>query len=82
MNKEEIIIETLGEAEDVLSYVSDIFENYGLVSVADLYDLCGVPSNYEDNKIGWKDSYSVSKMYILKTKYGYQLKLPKPVELV
>lgn len=78
---EEIIFGTLGEAEDVLSCVLDIFKDYGSVSVADLYDLCGVPSNYKDNKIGWKDSYSVSKMYILRTKYGYQLKLPKPVEL-
>ena len=78
----EIIIETLDEAEEVLSFVSDIFEDYGVVYVADLYDLCGVPCNYKDNKIGWKDSYSVSKMYILKTKYGYQLKLPKPVDLV
>src|SRR5574344_1635828 len=82
MKAEEIIIGTLGEAEEVLSCVLDIFKDYGSVSVADLYDLCGVPSNYKDNKIGWKDSYSVSKMYILKTEYGYQLKLPKPVELV
>ena len=79
---EDIIIETLGEAEDVLYCVLDIFEDYGSVSVADLYEICGVPSNYKDNKIGWKDLYSVSKMYVLKTKYGYQLKLPKPVELV
>ena len=79
---EDIIIGTLGEAEDVLSYVLDIFEDYGSVSVADLHDLCGVSSDYKDNKIGWKDSHSVSKMYILKTKYGYQLKLPKPVKLV
>ena len=79
---EEIIIETLDEAEEVLSFVSDIFEKYGVVYVADLYDLCGVPSNFKDNKIGWNDSHSVSKMYISKTKYGYQLKLPKPVDLV
>lgn len=79
---DKIFFETLDEAEEVLSFVSDIFEDYGVVYVADLYDLCGVPSTFKDNMIGWNDSYSVSKMYILKTKYGYQLKLPKPVDLV
>ena len=78
----EIIIETLDEAEKVLSFISDIFEDYGVVYVADVYDLCGVPSNFKDNKIGWNDSHSVSKMHILKTKYGYKLKLPKPVDII
>ena len=79
---DEIILETLDEAEKVLSFISDIFEDYGVVYVADVYDLCGVPSNFKDNKIGWNDSHSVSKMHILKTKYGYKLKLPKPVDII
>ena len=51
------------------------------VSVADLYDLCGLTSRFKDNQIGWKDPDSMAKMYIVRTRQGYQLKLPKPVEL-
>ena len=77
----DIIIETRKEAEDVLSHINDIFEAYGSVSVADLYDLCGLTGSYKDNKIGWKDPDSIAKMCIVRTRQGYQLKLPKPVDL-
>ena len=39
-----IILETRKDAEDVLSAVEDVFEAYGLVTVADLCDLCSVTS--------------------------------------
>ena len=77
----DIIVGTRKEAEDILSYINDIFEDYGSVSVADLYDLCGLTSRFKDNQIGWKDPDSMAKMYIVRTRQGYQLKLPKPVEL-
>ena len=39
-----ILLETRKDAEDVLSAVEDVFEAYGLVTVADLCDLCSVTS--------------------------------------
>ena len=79
--REIIILETRKDAEDLLSAVEDVFEMYGLVTVADLRDLCSVTSSYEDNLIGWKDSDSIARAYITRDKYGYKLIFPKPVSL-
>jgi len=52
----DIILETRGEAEEVLSNMVDILYDFNEVSVADLYDLCGISnSNWTDNKYGWTD---------------------------
>lgn len=76
----DIVIETRKEAEAVLSHINDIFKNHGSVSVADVCDLCGLTSSFNDVKIGWEDPDSIAKMYIVRTRQGYQLKLPKPVD--
>lgn len=54
-NFRDIILETRGEAEEVLSNLVDIVYDYGSASVADLYDLVGVTGNFTDNKYGWTD---------------------------
>jgi hypothetical protein len=53
-DSEEIILESREEAETVLERMSDIINAYGIVSVADLYDLVGIPSRHTDNKWGWE----------------------------
>ena len=78
---DDIIFDNRGEAEEVLSDVLDIFIDYGSVSVADLHDLCGVPSAYKDNHIGWKDADSINRAYVISNRNGYRIILPKPVEL-
>lgn len=70
----DIIIDSRGEAEEVLSRMGEIIEEYDVVSVADLYDLLGVPSNYTDNKYGWTN---ISRAEVERTRDGYRLKLPK-----
>lgn len=52
-NFRDIILETRGEAEDVLSSLIDIAYEYGSASVADLYDLVGVTGSFTDNRYGW-----------------------------
>ena len=52
---DDIILDNRGEAEEVLSRMDELIDTYGLVSVADLYDLVGVTGNYTDNKYGWTD---------------------------
>ena len=51
-----------------------IFVLYGVVSVADMYDLCGMTCNYTDNKYGWK---SLARADISRVRDGYMIKLPK-----
>lgn len=49
-------------------------DRYGVVSVADMYDLCGMTCNYTDNKYGWK---SLARADISRVRDGYMIKLPK-----
>lgn len=77
-NYDDIIFDNRGEAEDVLSRMDELISTYGLVSVADLYDLVGVTGNYTDNKYGWTNIRSAS---VIRVRDGYMLKLPKALPL-
>ena len=50
---DDILFESRGEAEDVLSHLVDLTIDYGVASVADFYDLSGIESQFTDNKYGW-----------------------------
>lgn len=75
---DDIIVGSRGEAEEVLSQMDDLIDNYGDVSVADLYDLVGKSSNYTDCKYGWKN---VRNAEAVRVRDGYLLKLPRVIPL-
>lgn len=75
---DDIILESRGEAEDVLDRMDDLLDTYGIVSVADLYDLVGIQGNYTDNKYGWTNLRNAD---IQRLRDGYLLKLPKAIPL-
>ena len=75
---DDVILGTRGEAEDVLAHMDDLIELYGVVSVADLYDLVGVTCDYTDNKYGWTN---LATAVPVRTNGGYVLKLPKALPL-
>ena len=75
---DEIVLESRGEAEEVLERMDDLLDNYGIVSVADLYDLVGITGNYTDNKYGWTSLRNAS---VQRLRDGYLLKLPKALPL-
>lgn len=77
-NFDDIILESRGEAEEVLSHLVDLTEDYGMASVADLYDLVGVTSNFTDNKYGWDN---LSSARVVPVRGGYLLELPRPIVL-
>lgn len=74
----DIILETRGEAEDVLARMDELIELYGMVSVADLYDLVGITGNYTDNKYGWTNIRNAEPIHV---RDGYMLRLPKVTSL-
>lgn len=78
MDLDDIIIETRGEAEEVLSNLVDLIENYDVVSVSDYYDLVGIESNFTDNKWGWTNLRDAS---VERTRKGYCIRLPRPKEI-
>lgn len=73
-----IIIESRGEAEDVLGHLADLIEDYGVASVADYYDLLGIESAFTDNNYGWTN---ISSAYVQRVRQGYSINLPRPREI-
>lgn len=76
---DDIVIDNRGEAEEVLDRMEEIIATYGLVSVADFYELVGVPSNYTDNNYGWSN---LRNAYVDRlSDGGYIIKLPRAFQL-
>lgn len=75
---DDIILETRGEAEEVISRMEELIDMYGVVAVADLYDLVGVTGNYTDNKYGWTN---INSAQAVRVRNGYIIKLPKPLPI-
>jgi hypothetical protein len=71
---DDIVLESRGEAEGVLARMDELIETYGIVSVADLYDLVGKTCNYTDNKYGWTNIRNAEP---IRVRDGYMLKMPK-----
>lgn len=71
---DDIVLDTRGEAEDVLTRMDELIETYEMASVADLYDLVGMTGNYTDNKYGWSNLRNAE---VVRVRDGYLLKLPK-----
>lgn len=71
---DDVIIDNRGEAEEVLSRMDEILDKYGVVSVADFYDLVGIAGRYTDNKYGWTNLQNAS---VVRVRDGYVIKLPR-----
>ena len=71
----EIELESRDEAYLVIDRLGDLIEEYGLATVADLYDLCGITTEYTDENWGWT---SARYMSVIRSRRGYMLQLPKP----
>ena len=72
---DEIVLETRGEAENVLEHLVDLTIDYGQATVADLYDLVGATSSFTDNKYGWTELRGVNA--VRARGGGYLLNLPR-----
>lgn len=75
---DDVVLETRGEAEEVLDRMDELIKTYGVVSVADMYDLIGKSCNYTDNKYGWTNIRNAEPIHV---RDGYLLKLPKALPI-
>lgn len=76
-SSKDILIESRREADMILDQMEAVINTYGMVSVADLYDLCGLTSpHYKDTKYGWTD---ISNAKVVRVREGYILDLPNPM---
>lgn len=70
---DDLVLETRGDAEDVMDRMAEAIQDYGMVTVADMYDAVGLSCNYTDNKYGWRD---LRDAQIVRVRDGYMLKMP------
>lgn len=76
---DEVVVDTRGEAQDVLARMDEIVEQYGVVSVADLYELAGIRNdNYMTHKYGWT---SIRNADVIRVRDGYLIKMPKAMPI-
>lgn len=76
---DDLIFDSRGEAEAVLNQMDVIIDTYGVVSVADLYDLADLSAPYTSNKYGWTN---VSTADVARLRDGgYVIKLPRAMPI-
>ena len=75
---DEVILGTRAEAEEVLDALEDMLTQYGLVRVADLYDMVGVSGDPTNNAYGWT---SLKNARIVRVKDGYLIEMPKAMPI-
>lgn len=75
---DDIVLGNRPDADDVLNALLEMIELYGQATVADLYDLVGVSTDFTDNAWGWKDLRSATVRPI---RGGYLLNLPRTTPL-
>lgn len=75
---DDIVLADRGEAQDVIDRMDELMDAYGLVRVADLYDLVGVTGSYTDNKYGWTN---IRNAEIVRVRDGYMIKMPRAVPI-
>ena len=74
---DDVVLETRGEAEEVLDYLYDMLKEYSIVRVADLYDTVGITDrSHTSVRFGWTDLRG-SKI-VRAMGGGFILKLPNP----
>ena len=71
----DIIFETRKDASDVLEKMLDTVDEYGFVTLADLYGLSNIAASVTDSKYGWTN---IKNCEVVNTEHGYIINLPKP----
>lgn len=74
----DITLDSRAEAESVLNCMDEMMDEYGIVRVADLYDLVGHTGEYTDNHYGWTN---IRNAEIISTRDGYRIKMPRPLPI-
>nr|DAK78759.1 MAG TPA: hypothetical protein [Caudoviricetes sp.] len=76
--RNEIIFDSRSDANDVIDRMSDIIDQYGQASLADLNALIGASSNFIDDNWGWTDMGSFN---VRQVRDGFMLTHDEPQSL-
>lgn len=72
---EDVFFDSRLDAEMVLGRLMEMIEEYGRVTVGDLYSLCGLPTTHTSQRYGWTRIHGVE---IANTRDGWVIELPSP----
>lgn len=75
---DDIIFNSRGEAEAVREQMVEVIDQYGFVTVADMYDMADLPAPYTSSKYGWTN---IRTAETVRARDGYVLKLPKAMPI-
>lgn len=74
----EVIVDTRGDAQQVLDEMFRHLDEYKTVSVAEFYDLVGVTGKFTDNQWGWTNLNAAG---VSRVREGFRIELPRPISL-
>lgn len=74
----DLVLASREEADLVLERLLDILDKYDVASVADLYELTGLPTSHVDNKWGWTQLHNTE---VRQVRDGWLLNLPPAEEI-
>ena len=75
---DQIVYDNRADAENVLNALAERTVQYGVATVADLYEFSGIPSSYTDTDYGWPE---IGGSHVDRVRDGYVIRLPRPERL-
>lgn len=73
---EDVVFDTRADAEEVLSTLAELIDQYDFATVADFFDASGLESKYTDRNYGWD---KLDSGFVRPIRGGFVLDLPKPL---
>jgi len=74
----DVIVPSEQFAQAVLAHMFDLYNQYRVVTVGDLYEAAGISSDTQHEGLGW---YSLDGSRITKERDGYRIALPRPTTI-
>ena len=78
---DDISFDSRGDAELVLDQMRDLVDGdrgFGLVTVADMYDLAGLQAPFTARKYGW---FNLRTAEVIRGRDGFYIRLPKAMPI-
>ena len=75
---DDVVFETRGDAEFTLDQMTDILNKYGMVTVADMYEIARLTPPYTASNYGW---FNIRTAEVIRSRSGYIIKLPKAMPI-